>query len=203
MGFLSRIFGGNKESRQEAAQNAIEEFITILSVYNQAAVVCHLKINDVRVFPEFASYKRVMKVAPIAGKPGFAERSQMRKVITSNYELDEQFLKDIDTSVKRNCKSVRDVQGYFMSYATFTQTLIQHIYTKAQYKIMGSMFSKKLLRKTVTSVVEKMMVSEDFSSTSEAIAVRGLRKEAATLGFDTKWMIDLITQSLILSRKRK
>ena len=205
MGILSRLFGWGrkKDTGANDAQSRVEEFVSLIGIYNQASIVVHIGITDLKMVPEFAAYKRAMRIPTIGGKLGLAEKSQIKKMMVADYQMDESFFKEIDASVRRSCKNIRDVQAYFFAYGNFTNDLLTFLYTQYQWKLQGSMLIKRLLRSTVASSVEKLMTKTTWKDHSTTVSANKIKNTAITMKFSNQWMTELVYQILVQSKKSR
>ncbi len=202
MSIFSRLFGGKKAAAEiDDTQSNVEEFISLIRIYYQASIVAHVGITNLNVVPEFAMYKRVMRIPTVSGKVGIAERSHVRKFMISNYKMPESFFKEIDASIRRNCKGLRDVQGYFFLFGNFTNDLMTYLSTQAQWKLQAAMIFKSFLRPTVKSVVHKMLNKNDWSDAVAARSANKLRASVAQLAYSSDWIVEFAYQVFSESKK--
>lgn len=62
-----------------------------------------------------------------------------------DYGMKESFFKEIDASVKKNCKSQNDIKSYFFLFQGFCNDLFSLLDNLMQWKFRFSMLVKKLL----------------------------------------------------------
>lgn len=203
MGLLSRLFGwgGKKKSDTDNTQSEVEEFMSLIGIYNQAYIVSHVGITDLKMVPEFAMYKRMMRIPTIGGKLGLAEKAHVKKLMITDYKMTDSFFKEIDVSIRKNCKGIRNVQGYFLLFGNFTNDLVTHLYTESQWKFMGAMLVRVMLRSTVKASVQRMMTKTSWKDSQTTMVVQKLKASATTLGYSNEWMSDFVYQILIQSKK--
>ena len=61
------------------------------------------------------------------------------------YGMEENFFKEIDASIKRNCRNVNDIKNYLLMFQGFSQDLMMLMGNLMQWKFrMPSMFHKAL-----------------------------------------------------------
>lgn len=203
MGLFSRLFGKGrkKDIDKDKTNSEVEEFMSLISVYNQASIISQAGITNLKMVPEFAMYKRMMRIPTVGGKLGLAEKAHVKKSMIADYKMNESFFKEIDVSIRKNCKNVRDVQGYFLSFGNFTNDLLMHLYSESKWKLQGSMLFKKLLRATVKSSVDKMITKVTWKNAETSNAAYRVRTTATSLGYSSEWMTELAYQILYLSKK--
>lgn len=205
MGILSNLFGwgSKKKESQEETHSEVEEFISLIGIYNQAYIISQVGITDIKKFPEFAMYKRLMRIPTVGGKVGIAEKAHIRKMMITQYGMNESFFKEMDYSIRKNCKNIRNVQSYLLQFSNFTNDLLTHLYTEHQWKIQGSILINKLLHSTITSLVDKLMTKNNWKGFETNQTVARIRTTAATLGFSKEWMVEFTYQILRQSKKKK
>ncbi|MFI3319364.1 MAG: hypothetical protein SNH01_01140 [Rikenellaceae bacterium] len=204
MGLFSNLFGwGKKKEEQQAdVQSQVEEFVSLIGIYNQAFVMTHVGITNIKMFPDLMMYKQVMHIPTVGGKVGVGEKAYIKKWMMAEYGMDETFFKEIDSSIRRNCKGMKDVQSYFLQFGAFTNDFLTHLYSEHQMKISASIFIKKMLRSTVESAVDKMMSNTVWKKFETNTAVARIQNSVKSFGFSKKWMSEFAYQVLILSKKK-
>mgnify|MGYP000161035283 CR=1 FL=1 len=98
--------------------------MTLIRVYYQAVMAAQLGISNINFLPDLAVFKRTLKVPTQNNKLGIAERTRCRKMLMDIYGLPETFFKEIDGSIKRNCRNVNDIKNYLFMFQGFSQDLI-------------------------------------------------------------------------------
>ena len=66
----------------------------------------NLGITNLNMLADMALFKRMLKIPTQNNKLAVAEKSRVRKVLMEDYGLSEAFFKEIDSSVKKNCKTI-------------------------------------------------------------------------------------------------
>ena len=118
-----------------------------------------------------------------------------------DYGLNENFFKEIDASVKRNCRTQNDIQSYLFMYQGFSNDLMMLMGNLMQWKFrMPSIFKKALYgmtQKTVHDVCTKTVwKADDVHKTAAAI-----RKDKERLGYSEQWMTDYVYNIVLLAKK--
>ena len=106
MGIFSNLFRKRTTSGDEKI-GGIEDFMTLIRVYYQAVMAGNLGISNINMLPDLAMFKRTLKVTTQNNKLGIAEKSRCKKMLTQIYNLNESFFKEIDASIKKNCRNKR------------------------------------------------------------------------------------------------
>lgn len=199
MGIFANLF--KKKDGEGQSIGNVEDFISLTRVYFQSVIAVNLGITNIRFLPDVANFKRLFKVATQSGKLGLAEKSASRKMLMQDYGLSESFFKEIDTSVKRNCRTQNDIQSYLFMYQGFSNDLMMLMGNLMQWKLrMPSVFKKALhsmTEKTVHDVCTKMVwKADDVHKT--AMAVRQYKER---LGYSEQWMTEYVYNILLLAKK--
>lgn len=195
------LFGLFKKKTDETIVGNVEDFISLTRVYFQSAIAVNLGITNIRFLPDVANFKRMFKVATQNGKLGLAEKSASRKMLIQDYGLNESFFKEIDASVKRNCRTQNDIQAYLFMYQGFSNDLMMLMGNLMQWKFrMPSIFKKALYgmtKKTVHDVCTKLVwKADDVHKTAATI-----RQYKERLGYSEEWMTDYVYNIVLLAKK--
>ena len=125
--------------------NAAAVSYTHLDVYKRQVMAVNLGITNLNMLADMALFKRMLKIPTQNNKLGVAEKSRVRKVLMEDYGLSEAFFKEIDSSVKKNCKNQNDIKTYFFMFQGFCNDLFNLLGNLMQWKFRFSMLVKKLL----------------------------------------------------------
>ena len=71
MGFWNKLFGNNSEQKV----GGMEDFMTLIRVYFQAAMAADLGITNLAALPDLRVFKTTLKVPTVNNKLGVGERS--------------------------------------------------------------------------------------------------------------------------------
>ena len=198
MGIFAKLF--NKNSEEVSSKN-VEDFISLTRVYFQSVIAANLGITNIRFVPDVANFKRLFKIPTQGGRLGQAEKAASRKMLMQDYGLNDNFFKEIDASVKRNCRTQNDIQSYLFMYQGFSNDLMMLMGNLMQWKFrMPSIFKKALYgmtQKTVHDVCTKTVwKADDVHKT--AMAVRQYKER---LGFSEQWMSEYVYNIVLLAKK--
>lgn len=61
------------------------------------------------------------------------------------YGVNEDFFKEVDQSIKKNCRKIQDVQPYLIQFQGFTQDLMMLMGNLMKFKLRLPSFMKKAL----------------------------------------------------------
>ena len=148
MNLFSKLFGKKQaENAEESVRvGGMEDFMTLIRVYYQAVMAAQMGISNINLLPDMAVFKRTLKIPTQNNKLGIAEKSRCKKMLIDIYGLSDSFFKEIDCSIKKNCKNVNDVKNYLFMFQGFSQDLMMVIGNLMQWKFRMPSVLKKMLR---------------------------------------------------------
>ena len=200
MSIFANLFKKQADADAKVVGN-VEDFVSLTRVYFQSVIAVNLGITNIRFLPDVANFKRLFKVATQGGKLGLAEKSASRKMLMQDYGISESFFKEIDTSIKKNCRTQNDVQAYLFMYQGFSSDLMMLMGNLMQWKFRMPAIFKKALRsmteKTVHNVCTKTVwKADDVHKTAAAV-----RQYKERLGFSEQWMSEYVYNIVLLAKK--
>ena len=200
MSIFANLFKKQADADAKVVGN-VEDFVSLTRVYFQSVIAVNLGITNIRFLPDVANFKRLFKVATQGGKLGLAEKSASRKMLMHDYGIIESFFKEIDTSIKKNCRTQNDVQAYLFMYQGFSSDLMMLMGNLMQWKFRMPAIFKKALRsmteKTVHDVCTKTVwKADDVHKTAAAV-----RQYKERLGFSEQWMSEYVYNIVLLAKK--
>ena len=200
MSIFANLFKKQADADAKVVGN-VEDFVSLTRVYFQSVIAVNLGITNIRFLPDVANFKRLFKVATQGGKLGLAEKSASRKMLMQDYGSSESFVKEIDTSIKKNCRTQNDVQAYLFMYQGFSSDLMMLMGNLMQWKFRMPAIFKKALRsmteKTVHDVCTKTVwKADDVHKTAAAV-----RQYKERLGFSEQWMSEYVYNIVLLAKK--
>ena len=200
MSIFANLFKRQADADAKVVGN-VEDFVSLTRVYFQSVIAVNLGITNIRFLPDVANFKRLFKVATQGGKLGLAEKSASRKMLMQDYGISESFFKEIDTSIKKNCRTQNGVQAYLFMYQGFSSDLMMLMGNLMQWKFRMPAIFKKALRsmteKTVHDVCTKTVwKADDVHKTAAAV-----RQYKERLGFSEQWMSEYVYNIVLLAKK--
>ena len=200
MSIFANLFKKQADADAKVVGN-VEDFVSLTRVYFQSVIAVNLGITNIRFLPDVANFQRLFKVATQGGKLGLAEKSASRKMLMQDYGISESFFKEIDTSIKKNCRTQNDVQAYLFMYQGFSSDLMMLMGNLMQWKFRMPAIFKKALRsmteKTVHDVCTKTVwKADDVHKTAAAV-----RQYKERLGFSEQWMSEYVYNIVLLAKK--
>lgn len=195
------LFDFFKQKTAATQVGGVEDFVLLTRVYFQSVIATNLGITNIRFIPDVANFKRLFKVQTQNGKLGMAEKSISKKMLMQDYGLSENFFKEIDASVKRNCRTQQEVQPYLFMYQGFSNDLMMLMGNLMQWKFRLPSFFRKALygmtQKTVHEVCTKAVWKEDDVHKT----AMGVRQYKERLGYSEEWMTEYVYNIIMLAKK--
>ena len=203
MSIFSKIFGKKQAEEAEGTVRVggMEDFMALIRVYYQAVMAAQLGISNINFLPDMAVFKRTLKIPTQNNKLGLAEKARCKKMLTDIYGLNDSFFKEIDNSIKKNCKNVNDIKTYLFMFQGFSQDLMMLIGNLMQWKFRMPGVFKKMLRnmteKTVHDILTKMTWKDD-SVHKTCITIRQYQH---SLGYSENWITEYVYNIVLLAKK--
>ena len=179
----------------------MEDYMTLVRVYFQATLAAQLGISNLAMLPDLRLFKSTLHVPTQNNKLGVGEKSHCRKMMMEIYHTDEQFFKEIDQSIRRNCKKMQDAQVYMIQFQSFTQDLMMLMGNLMKFKLRVPSFFKKTIYAMTEKTVNDIYVKNDYKDPSVIKSVLNVRKLNARLNFSQKWVTDFTYQVMMLAKK--
>lgn len=198
MGFLSKLFG-NKDNASKVG--GMEDFMTLIRVYFQASIATNTGVNNLAMLPDLRMFKATFHVATVNNKIGIGERNHCKKMLKEMYTLDDSFFKEIDQSIRKNCRKIQDVQTYLIQFQGFTQDLMMLTGNLMKFKLRLPSFFKKAIYTMTQKTVSDIFTKNVYTDASVIKAVMAIRQYDQRLGFSQKWITDFVYQVVMLAKK--
>ena len=181
MGIFSKLFG--KKDKEEKV-GGMEDYMSLIRVYFQAALAEKLGITNLAMLPELRVFKTTMHVPTQNNKLGVGEKAFVKKMMRNVYQTEDDFFKEIDQSIRKNCHKLQDVNTYLIQFQGFTQELMM---------LMGNLMKFKL---RLPSIFKK----NDFKDAGVMNSILAVRQYDKKLGFSQKWISDFVYQVVMLAK---
>ncbi len=198
MGIFSKIF--NRKPREEKA-GGMQDYMTLVRVYFQASLAAQLGITNLAMLPDLRVFKSTLHVPTQNNKLGVGERSHCRKMMREIYGTGDDFFKEIDQSIRRNCRKLPDVQVYLIQFQNFSQELMMLTGNLMKFKLRVPSFFKKTLYTMTEKTVNDIFTKNSYTDASVVKAVMAVRKFNQRLNFSQKWVTDFVYQVVMLAKK--
>ena len=199
MGFFSKLFG--KKDKEEVKVGGMEDYMTLVRVYLQAALAERLGITNLAMLPDLRTFKATLKVPTVNNKLGVGEKSRCRQMMKEIYNTNDDFFKEIDASVKKNCKKITDVQPFLLQFQAFMQDLMMLTGNLMKFKLRLPSFFKKALYTMTEKTINDVFNKNDFSDPGVTKTVLSVRKYNQKLAFSQQWVTDFVYQVVMLAKK--
>src|SRR5574344_2567459 len=145
MSIFSNLIDKTKEENSTSKVGGMEDFMTLIRVYFQAVMASELGITNLAVLPDLRVFKTTLHVPTVNNKLGIGERNRCRKMLKEIYSMDDNFFKEIDNSIKKNCRKINDVQNYLYMFQGFSQDLMMLMCNLMKMKLRMPSFFKKAI----------------------------------------------------------
>ncbi|MBR2101474.1 MAG: hypothetical protein IJ928_01850 [Prevotella sp.] len=199
MGFLSKIFG--KKGNEEKKIGGMEDYMTLIRVYFQAAIAESVGISNLAMLPDLRLFKSTLKVPTVNNKLGIGERKRCMAMMGEIYGVAPSFFKEIDASVKKNCRKLQDVQPFLIQFQNFSQDLMMLTGNLMKFKMRMPSFFKKAIYAMTEKTVGDILNKNDFKDMGVLKTVAGVRQYNKRLGFSQEWITDYVYQVVMLAKK--
>lgn len=198
MGFLSRLFGKKNEDNKAGG---MEDYMQLVRVYFQASIAANVGITNLAMLPDLRVFKSTLHVQTVNNKLGLGEKNACRKMLKDIYGTDDNFFKEVDQSIRKNCRKMQDVQTYLVQFQGFTQDLMMLMGNLMKFKLrLPSMFKSALYKMTEKTIGE-IFSKNDYTDPAVLKAVVAIRQYNHRLGFSQKWISDFVYQVVMLAKK--
>ena len=198
MGLFSSIF---KKQADKSKAGGMEDYMTLVRVYFQATLAANLGITNLAMLPDLRTYKTTLRIPTQNNKLGLGEKSHCRKMLKELYKTDDDFFKEIDASIRRNCHKLQDVQVYLVQFQSFTQDLMMLMGNLMKFKLRLPSFFKKAIYTMTQRTINDIFNKNDFSDAGVLKTVGSIRQYNTRLGFSQKWVTDFVFQVVMLAKK--
>ena len=200
MAFWNKIFG-KKEGEEKVG--GMEDFMTLIRVYFQAVMAADLGITNLAALPDLRTFKATLKVPTQNNKLGLAEKARCKKMLKELYQMDDNFTKEIETSIRKRCKKPQDVQTYMYQFSGFSQDLLMLTGNLMKFKLRLPSFLKSALRTMTEKTVNDIFTKNDFTDPGVMKTVVAIRQYDQKLGFSQQWVTDFVFRVVMLAKKEK
>ena len=195
------LFDIFKKKKETARVGGMEDFMTLIRVYYQSVLAANLGITNIGMLPDLATFKRTLKVATQNNKLGVAERGRCKKMLEQLYGLNDMFFKEIDASIKKNCKKVQDVQPYLFAFQGFNNDLMMLVGNLMKWKFRVPGFMHKLLHGMTEKVIADILTKNNWKDEATFRTVYTVRQYKEKLGYSQEWMTDYVYNIIKLAKK--
>lgn len=189
------------QSSKKEKVGGMEDYMTLVRVYFQASLASNLGITNLSMLPDLRTFKTTLHVPTVNNKLGIGERSQCKKMLKGLYKTDDNFFKEIDQSIHKNCHKIQDVQVYLVQFQGFSQDLMMLMGNLMKFKLRMPSIFKRAIYAMTEKTVNDLFDKNDYKDAGVVKAVRAVRQYDKRLGFSRKWITDFVYQVVMLAKK--
>ena len=198
MGFLSRLFSKKDDNNKTGG---MEDYMQLVRVYFQASIAANVGTTNLAMLTDLRVFKSTLHVQTINNKLGLGEKSACRKMLKEIYGTDDLFFKEVDQSIRKNCRKMQDVQVYLVQFQSFTQDMMMLMGNLMKFKLRLPSVFKSALYKMTEKTVADIFTKNDYTDPAVLKAVVAIRQYNNRLGFSQKWIADFVYQVVMLAKK--
>lgn len=198
MGIFAKLFGRKDDDKKVGG---MEDYMTLVRVYFQAALASQLGITNLAMLPDLRVFKTSLHVPTVNNRLGIGEKVQVKKMMKNIYDTDDAFFKEIDSSIRKNCHKLQDVNVYLIQFQNFTQDIMMLMGNLMKFKLRLPSFFKNAIYKMTEKTVADIFTKNDYSDAAVMKAVVAIRQYDQRLGFSQKWITDFVFQVVMLAKK--
>ena len=195
---FSKLFG-NKSTEKKTG--GMEDYMTLIRVYFQASIASQLGINNLAMLPDLRMFKTTLHVPTQNNKLGIGEKSHCKKMLKELYKVDDLFFKEIDASIRKNCRKIQDVQVYLVQFQGFTQDLMMLMGNLMKFKLRMPSFFKGAIYSMTEKTVKEIFTKNDYKDAGVVKVVLNIRQYNKRLSFSEKWITGFVYQVVMLAKK--
>lgn len=202
MNILTKLLG----KKQNTADNGwrvggMEDFMTLIRVYYQAVMAANLGITNLSALPDLRIFKQTLHVPTVNNKLGISEKNRCKKMLGELYGLPETFFKEIDTSIKRNCRNINDVRTYFIQFQGFSQDLMMLMGNLMKWKFRVPGIFKNALRTMTEKTINQVLTKHTWKDEGVRKTCIAIRNYQHALGYSVEWMTEYVYHIVLLAKK--
>ena len=192
-----------KTSAQEAGWRVggMEDFMTLIRVYYQAVMAANLGISNLSLLPDLRVFKQTLHVPTVNNKLGVGEKNRCKKMLSELYGISDGFFKEIDQSIKRNCKNINDVRTYFFMFQGFSQDTMMLMGNLMKWKFRMPGFMKKAMRAMTEKTVAQILTKDNWKDDGVRKTCANIRRYRQSLNYSPEWMTEYVYNIIMLAKK--
>ena len=198
MGIFAKLFGRKDDDKKVGG---MEDYMTLVRVYFQAALASQLGITNLAMLPDLRVFKTSLHVPTVNNRLGIGEKAQVKKMMKNIYDTDDAFFKEIDSSIRKNCHKLQDVNVYLIQFQNFTQDLMMLMGNLMKFKLRLPSIFRKALYAMTEKTVNEIFNKNDYKDVAVMKAVVAIRQYNKRLGFSQQWVTQFVYQVVMLAKK--
>ena len=202
MGLFSKIFGKKPATNETGWRvGGTEDFMTLIRVYYQAVMAANFGLRDFRMLPDLRVFKQTLKIPTVNNRIGVGEKKRCKKMLQEIYGISDGFFQEIDSSTKRRCKNLQDMQTYLYQFQGFAQELMMLMGNLMKWKFRLPGFLRGTMQRLTEKSVNDIMTRDNWKDADVRKSVMTVRKLSQTLGYSPQWMTEFVYNVIILAKK--
>ncbi|MBQ7512371.1 MAG: hypothetical protein IJ155_01600 [Prevotella sp.] len=201
MSLISKLFG--KKEEEQMRIGGMEDFMTLIRVYFQAVMAADLGITNLAALPDLRTFKATLKVPTQNNRLGLAEKTRCKKMFKELYDMDDDFTREIEQSIRKRCKKPQDIQAYMYQFSGYTQDLMMLTGNLMKFKLRVPSIFKSAIRTMTEKTVNDIFNKNDFTDPGVMKTVVAIRQYAQKLGFSQQWTTNFVYKVVMLAKKEK
>lgn len=175
--------------------------MTLIRVYLQASLASTIGINNLSMLPDLRMFKTTLHIPTVNNKLGIGEKKHCKKLLKELYKSDDNFFKEIDQSIRKNCHKLQDVQTYLVLFQGFTQDIVMLMGNLMKFKLRLPSIFKSIIYSMTEKTVNDIFNKNNFSDAGVMKTVIAIRQYDKRLGFSQKWITDFVYHVVLLAKK--
>ena len=199
MSIISKLFGRKESEGQKVG--GMEDFMTLIRVYFQAVIASELGITNLSMLPDLRVFKTTLHVPTVNNKLGVGEKNRCKKMLSELYGMSDSFFKEIDQSIKRNCKNINDVRTYFFMFQGFSQDTMMLMGNLMKWKFRMPGFMKKAMRAMTEKTVAQILTKDNWKDDGVRKTCANIRRYRQSLNYSPEWMTEYVYNIIMLAKK--
>lgn len=200
MGILSKLFG-KATTENETRIGGMEDFMTLIRVYYQAVMAMQLGISNLAALPDLRIFKQTLHIPTANNKLGVSERKRCKSMLMDVYGISDGFFKEIDASIKRNCRNINDIKSYLLMFQGFSQDLMMLMGNLMQWKFRLPSFFRKALREMTAKTIHDILTKNEWKDDNVRRTCINIRQYQQRLLYSESWMTEYVFQIVMLAKK--
>ena len=198
MNFIQKLLG---KKGSEENTGGMQDYMTLVRVYFQASIAANVGISNLAMVPDLRVFKSSFHVPTVNNKLGIGEKSHCKKMLKELYKVDDLFFKEIDASIRKNCRKIQDVQVYLVQFQGFTQYLMMLMGNLMKFKLRMPSFFKGAIYSMTEKTVKEIFTKNDYKDAGVVKVVLNIRQYNKRLSFSEKWITGFVYQVVMLAKK--
>lgn len=179
----------------------MEDFMTLIRVYYQAVMAANLGISNLSLLPDLRVFKQTLHVPTVNNKLGVGEKNRCKKMLSELYGMSDGFFKEIDQSIKCNCKNINDVRTYFFMFQGFSQDTMMLMGNLMKWKFRMPGFMKKAMRAMTEKTVAQILTKDNWKDDGVRKTCANIRRYRQSLNYSPEWMTEYVYNIIMLAKK--